>query len=434
MTGLGGEVLRILCSYPFQLLIAVHLFAYPTFRRRKFFILYALLIALPVMIGFDMSVRYFPNGMTPSEPVLDRVFLLIPSALYYVMLRLSYFCTAREALFCLSFAVAIQNAVFNLFWLIMRKAGFPEYSLPSLCVSWTLMLLLYGTGFMVMRRWMKNREGHVLPLWRVAQNTGVIVFFVVFLTRRAEGSPYEVYVYLAYFLADLLALSMQVGLLHEVDLERQKDMIGQLLASEQKKNRMTVENVELINRKCHDLKHQIAGLRRMKSDTERDSYISRVEDAVLFFESAGKTGNETLDLILMEKQLYCKEHGVTLTCVCDGEKLKFMDTMDLYALFGNALDNAIESVVGEAPENRIISFRVGMRGGFVSVHFENYLGHPVKLMNGLPQTTKDDRTYHGFGVLSIQHIVEKYGGTMSIRTDRNLYRLDILLPAGEMKI
>ena len=148
----------------------------------------------------------------------------------------------------------------------------------------------------------------------------------------------------------------------------------------------------------------------------RDPY----EPARRLFEHAGKAG---------DKLLYCQEHEIKLTCVGDGEKLSVLDTMDIYALFGNALDNAIESVMGETQrERRIVSFRIGSRGDFISIHFENYLGHPVKLSKGLPVTTKADRQYHGFGMLSIRHIVQKYNGSMSVRTDDNLFRLDILIP------
>ena len=430
MTASGQTVLRILCSYPFQLLIAMHLFAFPTFKRRSRFWLRALLTALPVLLGFEISLTLFPAGIIPENPFLDRALLLIPTAWFFAMLLLCYRCTPREALFSSSCSLALQNALYNIFWIVMLMGGFPEYSLTALGVSWVLMLLNYGTTLQIFWKWMQDREGHTLPRHRVVQNAVIIAIFVIFFNRRATGSAYEIYVYLAYLLADILALLMQEGLLHETDLTLKNEIIGQLLASEQKKQRMSAENIELINRKCHDLKHQLEGLRRMKSDEERNAYIGQVEDAVLFYESAVKTGNETLDLILMEKQLYCKEHGITLTSVCDGEGLKMLDTMDLYALFGNALDNAIESVIGEAPENRIVSFRAGTRGGFLSIHFENYLGHALTMRDGLPLTSKDDLRYHGFGVLSIRHIVQKYGGTMSIRTDQNLFRLDILIPCS----
>lgn len=69
-----------------------------------------------------------------------------------------------------------------------------------------------------------------------------------------------------------------------------------------------------------------------------------MEQEIRSYEAQNKTGNEVLDTILTSKSLYCQQHGITLTCVADGAALDFMDTMDLCSLFGNALDNAIESV------------------------------------------------------------------------------------------
>lgn len=422
------ELLRLFGGAMFQLALAMHLFACPTFKRRRHFWLCSVLFALAAMAVFEVSLRLFPAGVLPDVPFLDRALLLIPMAWFYLMLLCCYECTPREALYSATCAMALQNGLFNIFWIIMRASGFGEYSPAALAVSWALMVLLYGTALLVFRKWMLDREGHTLPRYRVIQNAVIILLVVIFFNRRADGSAYENYVYAAYFIADVLALLLQISLLHETDLALKNEIIAQLLTSEQKKQQMTTENIELINRKCHDLRHQIKALRHISSEDERNAYIRQVGDAVLFFESAVKTGNQTLDLILMEKQLYCKEHGITLTCVCDGAELDWMDAADLYALFGNALENAIESVREEAPENRVISFRSGQRAGFLSLHFENYLGHDLAMRDGMPLTTKDDQQYHGFGMLSIRHIVEKYGGTMSIRTDRNLFRLDILLP------
>ena len=430
MSAVTQTLVRIFCSYPFQLLLAMHLFAYPAFKRRRGFWLLALLSALPLLLGFDAYISAQQAGLRLVHPILGYCVLLIPVLWAYGTMLLCYDCTLREALYANSCAAALQNALYNIYWIAMVAEGFPEYSWQAFGVYGGLILLLYGTALLTFWKWMRDREGHTLPRHRVIQNAVVILVFVVLLNRRATGSPMESYVYLAYFLTDVLALGMQLGLLNETDLSMKNELIEQLLASEQKKQRLTAENIEIIDRKCHDLRHQIDGLRRMKSDEEREAYIEQVESAVMFYESAVKTGNETLDLILMEKQLYCKEHGITLTCVCDGAGLKMLDTMDLYALFGNALENAIESVRSEAPEDRIVSFRVGTRGGFLSIHFENYLGHPLTLRDGLPLSSKDDLRYHGFGVLSIRHVVQKYHGTMSIRTDQGLFRLDILIPCA----
>ena len=98
MNSLGGYLLQILCSYPFQLLIAMHLFAYPTFKRRGRFWLRAVFSALPVLIGFELSVVLYPAGIIPGEPFLDRALLLIPTVWYYGMLLFCYECTPRRCI------------------------------------------------------------------------------------------------------------------------------------------------------------------------------------------------------------------------------------------------------------------------------------------------------------------------------------------------
>ena len=47
-------------------------------------------------------------------------------------------------------------------------------------------------------------------------------------------------------------------------------------------------------------------------------------------------------------------------------------------------------------------------------------------------TNKSDKKNHGFGVKSMNYVVKKYGGTMTMRQDGCLVSLDILLPAGDL--
>ena len=427
MSAVLAAIGRMLDSYPFELVIIVNLFMW-SYPRRSWFLLRMIGMTIPMLVIYDACGQIFPNGLTPSE-MIDRLFFLIPIGYTWLIMRVCYRCTAAEALLSTATAHPAQNIVFNVYWIIKMYLGFAEGSLGGICVSFSLMALVYPVVFFTVGRYLTGWNRSKAFDRRLLINAVLITLIVNILNQRAAGARWEVTVYLSYVISDILALMMQYGLLQESDLERRYGVVEQLLYAEQKKQQMTAENVELINRKCHDLKHQLRALRRMEPGEEQERYIRQIEDAVLFYESAVKTGNETLDLILMDKLLYCQEHEIKLTCVGDGEKLSVLDTMDIYALFGNALDNAIESVMGETQrERRIVSFRIGSRGDFISIHFENYLGHPVKLSKGLPVTTKADSQYHGFGMLSIRHIVQKYNGSMSVRTDDNLFRLDILIP------
>ena len=84
--------------------------------------------------------------------------------------------------------------------------------------------------------------------------------------------------------------------------------------------RIAKENIDIINRKCHDLKHQIAALRDMCTKEEREKYIEEIQDSIQIYEAMVKTGNDVLDTILTEKSLACKENDIVVSCVADGKR------------------------------------------------------------------------------------------------------------------
>ena len=83
-------------------------------------------------------------------------------------------------------------------------------------------------------------------------------------------------------------------------------------------------------------------MRHIENPTEREKNLKELEQSIRIYDSIVKTGNEILDTLLSEKSLICEARDITMHCVIDGKKLFFMDSIDIYALFGNAIDNAIE--------------------------------------------------------------------------------------------
>lgn len=80
------------------------------------------------------------------------------------------------------------------------------------------------------------------------------------------------------------------------------------------------------------------------------------------YDNIYQTGNDALDLVLTEKSLLCDEYNIKLSSMIEGLALDFMHTTDVYALFGNLLDNAIESVMKEPDEEkRIISIQMARK-------------------------------------------------------------------------
>ena len=106
-----------------------------------------------------------------------------------------------------------------------------------------------------------------------------------------------------------------------------------------------------------------------------------------------------------------------------------MHPMDISALFGNALDNAIEGAekIGN-PQERLIYLNVDRQKGFLRIHVENRFVGEIQFRHNLPLTKKSDKNIHGYGVKSMKQIAEKYAGSIRAEAVDNWFKLDILIP------
>ena len=125
----------------------------------------------------------------------------------------------------------------------------------------------------------------------------------------------------------------------------------------------------------------------------------------------------------------CYKNKVLFSCIADGEKISFMNDTDVYSLFGNALDNAMEATMKIADEQkRIIGLTMRMVGRMVTLNIHNSFEGNLMFENGLPKTTKKDEIFHGYGMKSIKMIVEKYDGNLTVAVKDGIFNLDILFP------
>ena len=208
---------------------------------------------------------------------------------------------------------------------------------------------------------------------------------------------------------------------------QEQAVLENLLRGSEHYYELSKEHIAIINRKCHDLKHQLRALARA-DDRERKEFIKEAQDSVLFYQHLVYTDNEALNTILAEKGLFCQEKDIDFQCSVDDVDLSFIRLTDLYTILGNAIDNAIEYVQDqEDPNMRSISLRISSRNRFIGIQVTNpYAGKPLP-SDVLPDTGKADKADHGFGMRSIRYLAEKYGGTMEFSTEGGLFTLQVVL-------
>lgn len=212
-------------------------------------------------------------------------------------------------------------------------------------------------------------------------------------------------------------------------MRQELQAINRILNQQYEQYQLSRDNIDLLNRKYHDLKHQINAIRLESDPEKKEAYLEEMETGIKMYEAQNKTGNSVLDTILASKSMYCVQNDINFTCVADGTLLAFIDVMDICTIFGNILDNAIESVEQlEDTGLRLIRTAVFAQNDFLMIRVENYCETELTMLDGLPVTTKGDKRFHGYGIKSIRYVVEKYEGTMTIHNENHWFTLRILIP------
>ena len=135
-----------------------------------------------------------------------------------------------------------------------------------------------------------------------------------------------------------------------------------------------------------------------------------------------------LDMLYVVQEI-CKKHNIQVTCVADGSQLGFIDTIDLYSILGNAMDNAIEAVEKfEEKEKCQIDVMIYRQHNFLVMNIINPIPEQLIYEEGIPLTNKKDKLSHGFGLRSIRQILRKYEGFLNISEEDGCFSLKMLIP------
>lgn len=226
--------------------------------------------------------------------------------------------------------------------------------------------------------------------------------------------------------AILYAYHVQMG---ELSMRFEVEKLQDMLNMQYHNYEMLEQSVTAVNHKYHDLKYQITLLKQETNEKESLKYLNQMEQDIKAYEAQNKTGNKVLDIILTGKALHCQNNWIELTSVADGSLLNQMDPMDISTLFGNMLDNAIESVSKiEHKERRLIHLNVTKQKNFLLIRVENCYDEKPNFEQGIPATTKKDKQLHGYGLKSIQSTVKKYKGSVTFQAEKGWFEVRILIP------
>ncbi|MGN0753530.1 MAG: ATP-binding protein [Aristaeellaceae bacterium] len=405
----------------FELIICNMLFSFPQKRRNLYPLRLLLSASVMILSAILLNLRQ-----------IDSVFYNLFKYIVWYLLGLCgtlfiYDVSFRVSTFIGVGAFISQHVSFKVGEIMLY---FLPDSLPSgtrsIAYVCTLAIMYTFSYFVFARRFKRLNVHHAKQNQLLLLYLAVAVYITVlqfYFADYVDTISTELYLIYASFdiICCMFAMMLQFGIIETSSLKEESKLMEHVLFMQHEKYRLSKETIDLINIKFHDLKKQM--LPRAMDEQEAQELYQTLN----IYDMAVKSGNEALDIVLAEKSLLCEQQHIRLECIADGERLSFMSTSDVYSLIGNAIDNAIESVLKvQEHAERFINISIKDSRNLLVIRIENPFCGELEFRDGLPVTTKEDKSFHGFGMKSIQKVVEKYNGFFSIDPKDHLFVLNIV--------
>lgn len=417
-------------AYMAQLLVACFVFMHPI--QKKEYYAWRIVASTAFFLFVAYVINYFDAEAYFAHLGIMGMMLYWFGFLLFCVVHV-WFCaeaSLSEIVYCVCCASAMQHTAYDLYQIYFLLIGkYPIVYVLIYIAVYSAYYYFFARKLALAGRYRVVRED-IFPLVTIL----LFVCLLTILERNFQIMDANAMNCVIYLLADGLCcyhiLWGQVRQQEKMQLQKELDGINYVWCQQKEQYRVTQETIDIINRKCHDLRHQLSGLYKLEDEEERSRYLKEMEDAVMIYETAVKTGNAALDTVLMEKGLLCHNQGIYWTCMADdGSLLNFIEAGDIYAMFGNAIDNAIAAVMKlQDKEKRVISARVFHQQNALMIQIQNYYEGELEFIDGLPKTTEVDKYFHGYGMKSLRYTAEKYNGTMVVTAENQIFTVNILLP------
>ncbi len=180
----------------------------------------------------------------------------------------------------------------------------------------------------------------------------------------------------------------------------------------------------------HDYRNHIQVMKSYAAAGDMDAlkhYLEELDADLSTVDTVVRTGNRMTDAILNSKISLAHSKNIPVTADAHVPVALKTSEIDLCIIIGNLFDNAIEASMKLPEDKRMIRIYMDMKNTQLYMSFTNLTatGKQKKTSNRF-RTTKGAE--HGFGLVRIDSIVERYHGYLSRNSEEGAFTTEILLP------
>lgn len=188
--------------------------------------------------------------------------------------------------------------------------------------------------------------------------------------------------------------------------------------------RSMMENSFETNKIKHDLRNFCIGIAAELKQGNTETAIEKLcsvygEDSPLKDNS-----DSAVEFILSAKAEKAAAVGVKLIWECVTPQGIKVSDVDLAIILGNAIDNAVEAAE-KTPNKGTVEVFILPRNNLLVIKIKNPVNGFVDV-NDL-SSTKSDKSSHGFGIISMKQLVEKYDGEIVFTLNEGVFTTRIIM-------
>lgn len=182
----------------------------------------------------------------------------------------------------------------------------------------------------------------------------------------------------------------------------------------------------------HDLRNHLNVVQALLEQGEGEKakdYLIQLTDSKALQGTHHICENELANVVLCAKREEIERRGLLSDFQISLPRGLQIADIDLCALLGNALDNAMEAA--EKALDKQIIIRCRLDKGLFMLQVENALvgdEHPDL------STTKKNKADHGFGITGMREITQRYGGSLETKVENRKFELIVCIPLQSVEI
>lgn len=227
-------------------------------------------------------------------------------------------------------------------------------------------------------------------------------------------------------------------------LSRQREMELEIAKLKQEKAEILERDYQALRRTYsdnaklyHDLHNHIEAIYQCLTQDDIPEAVRYCEDLrapIQEISQTVRTGDKVIDYLINSKIALAEQNKIRTKVNIEYPHNTNIRNADLTAILGNLLDNALEASEKAPDPLRFLSLTIRRINDMLIIKVENGCNDAPTQENGHLLTSKADKTFHGWGLKSVESAADRYEGSVNTEYKDGVFKSVVTLSFQPLKI